>query len=150
MNLTHYFSGTFIWSYYLAHFFICFNVPTGCKQNGTKLGDVILPPWAKGDPREFIRVHREVMGVPFAGELGFHWASDDNTKSRPWATYHLFVQVTNTVFMGFSYFSSYWPLANSFTFWASHKCQPVTEPVFWHYRLWNVITWVPICMSGLT
>ncbi|KAG7214326.1 hypothetical protein INR49_023143 [Caranx melampygus] len=30
------------------------------KQNGTKLGDVILPPWAKGDPREFIRVHREV------------------------------------------------------------------------------------------
>lgn len=33
---------------------------TGAKQNGTKLGDVILPPWAKGDPREFIRVHREV------------------------------------------------------------------------------------------
>ncbi|KAG8134353.1 hypothetical protein E2320_007466, partial [Naja naja] len=27
----------------------------GCKQNGTKLGEVILPPWAKGDPREFIR-----------------------------------------------------------------------------------------------
>lgn len=33
---------------------------SGAKQNGTKLGDVILPPWAKGDPREFIRVHREV------------------------------------------------------------------------------------------
>lgn len=35
----------------------------GCKQNGTKLGDVILPPWAKGDPREFIRVHREVIWI---------------------------------------------------------------------------------------
>lgn len=35
----------------------------GCKQNGTKLGDVILPPWAKGDPREFIRVHREVICI---------------------------------------------------------------------------------------
>lgn len=35
-------------------------VASGAKQNGTKLGDVILPPWAKGDPREFIRVHREV------------------------------------------------------------------------------------------
>lgn len=33
---------------------------SGAKQNGTKLADVILPPWAKGDPREFIRVHREV------------------------------------------------------------------------------------------
>ena len=30
------------------------------KQNGTVLGDVVLPPWAKGDPKEFIRVQREV------------------------------------------------------------------------------------------
>lgn len=42
----------------LLSFFLFFS---GCKQNGTKLGDVILPPWAKGDPREFIRVHREVI-----------------------------------------------------------------------------------------
>lgn len=41
------------------NFNVLFDVP-GAKQNGTKLGDVILPPWAKGDPREFIRVHREV------------------------------------------------------------------------------------------
>ena len=27
------------------------------------LGDVILPPWAKGDPREFVRAHREVSLV---------------------------------------------------------------------------------------
>ena len=24
------------------------------------LNDIILPPWAKGDPHEFIRMHREV------------------------------------------------------------------------------------------
>lgn len=32
----------------------------GTKQNGEVLGDVRLPPWAKGDPREFIRLHRKV------------------------------------------------------------------------------------------
>ena len=30
------------------------------KQSGAPLGDVVLPPWAKGDAREFIRAHREV------------------------------------------------------------------------------------------
>ena len=24
------------------------------------MNDVVLPPWAKGDPKEFIRLHREV------------------------------------------------------------------------------------------
>lgn len=32
----------------------------GCMEDGTALGDVELPPWAKGDPQEFIRIHREV------------------------------------------------------------------------------------------
>lgn len=32
----------------------------GVKQNEEKLNDILLPPWAKGDPREFIRMHREV------------------------------------------------------------------------------------------
>lgn len=32
----------------------------GCMGDGTALGDVQLPPWAKGDPQEFIRIHREV------------------------------------------------------------------------------------------
>ncbi|CAB1322461.1 unnamed protein product, partial [Coregonus sp. 'balchen'] len=31
------------------------NFDLGAKQNGIRLGDVLLPPWAKGDPREFIR-----------------------------------------------------------------------------------------------
>jgi len=32
----------------------------GVKQNGEVLYDIVLPPWAKRDPREFIRIHREV------------------------------------------------------------------------------------------
>ena len=32
----------------------------GTKQSGVSLGDVVLPAWAKSDPREFIRAHREV------------------------------------------------------------------------------------------
>ncbi|MFH4977645.1 hypothetical protein AB6A40_004354 [Gnathostoma spinigerum] len=31
----------------------------GVKQNGVVLDDVVLPPWAKGDAREFVRIHRE-------------------------------------------------------------------------------------------
>lgn len=33
---------------------------SGYKQSGVQLDHVLLPPWAKGDPREFIRAHREV------------------------------------------------------------------------------------------
>ncbi|CAI8023122.1 WD repeat and FYVE domain-containing protein 3 [Geodia barretti] len=33
----------------------------GTKQSGEPLGDVILPPWAKGCPIEFIRLHREAL-----------------------------------------------------------------------------------------
>ena len=33
----------------------------GMKQNGDVINDVILPPWAKNDPREFIRTHRMAL-----------------------------------------------------------------------------------------
>ncbi len=33
----------------------------GTKQSGESLGNIVLPPWSKGDPNEFIRVHREVL-----------------------------------------------------------------------------------------
>ena len=33
----------------------------GVKQSTEHLGDVVLPPWAKGDPYEFVRVNREVI-----------------------------------------------------------------------------------------
>ena len=32
----------------------------GMKQSGVALNDIVLPPWAKGDAHEFIRMHREV------------------------------------------------------------------------------------------
>lgn len=36
---------------------------SGCMEDGTALGDVELPPWAKSDPQEFIRIHREVSNT---------------------------------------------------------------------------------------
>ncbi|KAM6956344.1 WD repeat- and FYVE domain-containing protein 4 [Aplochiton taeniatus] len=48
--------------YYLPDFLINSNhIQMGCMQDGTSLGDVVLPPWAKGDPQEFIRVQREAL-----------------------------------------------------------------------------------------
>ena len=32
----------------------------GRKQDGTSVHDVVLPPWAKGDPRRFVRINRQV------------------------------------------------------------------------------------------
>ncbi|KAG9480633.1 hypothetical protein GDO78_012215 [Eleutherodactylus coqui] len=49
------------------------NFDLGCKQNGTKLCDVILPPWAKGDPREFIRVHREALECDYVSAHLHEW-----------------------------------------------------------------------------
>ncbi|KAG2466391.1 WDFY3 protein, partial [Polypterus senegalus] len=49
------------------------NFDLGFKQNGTKLGDVILPPWAKGDPREFIRVHREALECDYVSTHLHEW-----------------------------------------------------------------------------
>ncbi|KAM3606165.1 uncharacterized protein V6R79_011883 [Siganus canaliculatus] len=37
------------------------HIQLGCMEDGTTLGDVELPPWAKGDPQEFIRIHREAL-----------------------------------------------------------------------------------------
>ncbi|XP_066509176.1 WD repeat and FYVE domain-containing protein 3 isoform X1 [Hoplias malabaricus] len=49
------------------------NFDLGSKQNGTKLGDVILPPWAKGDPREFIRVHRQALECDYVSAHLHEW-----------------------------------------------------------------------------
>lgn len=52
--------------FYLPEMFVnANNFDLGVKQNGIALDDVVLPAWAKGDPREFIRVHREVFFVYF-------------------------------------------------------------------------------------
>ena len=47
--------------FYLPEFLVNENkFDLGRKQSGESVGDVLLPPWAKNDPREFIRMHRKV------------------------------------------------------------------------------------------
>lgn len=60
--------------YYLPEFLENrFNLDLGEKQSGEKVGDVVLPPWAKGSPREFIRKHREALESDFVSENLHHW-----------------------------------------------------------------------------
>ncbi|XP_072939310.1 WD repeat and FYVE domain-containing protein 3 [Epargyreus clarus] len=49
------------------------NFDLGCKQSGVALGDVVLPPWAKGDPREFIRAHRAALECDYVSHRLHHW-----------------------------------------------------------------------------
>ncbi|KAJ6352363.1 hypothetical protein OIU76_001561 [Salix suchowensis] len=50
-----------------------FNLDLGEKQSGEKVSDVLLPPWAKGSAREFIRKHREALESDFVSENLHHW-----------------------------------------------------------------------------
>ncbi|XP_024932828.3 protein SPIRRIG isoform X2 [Ziziphus jujuba] len=50
-----------------------FNLDLGEKQSGEKVGDVMLPPWAKGSAREFIRKHREALESDYVSENLHHW-----------------------------------------------------------------------------
>ncbi|KAM7521637.1 hypothetical protein LguiA_011539 [Lonicera macranthoides] len=50
-----------------------FNLDLGEKQSGEKVGDVLLPPWAKGSAREFIRKHREALESDYVSENLHHW-----------------------------------------------------------------------------
>lgn len=45
----------------------------GVKQNGVALDDVVLPPWAKGDPREFVRIHRQALECDYVSANLHHW-----------------------------------------------------------------------------
>eukprot|EP00064_Thunnus_orientalis_P000518 superscaffoldBa00000026_g519 len=48
--------------FYLPDFLLNINhIQLGCMEDGTALGDVELPPWAKDDPQEFIRIQREAL-----------------------------------------------------------------------------------------
>ncbi|XP_077999760.1 WD repeat and FYVE domain-containing protein 3-like [Glandiceps talaboti] len=49
------------------------NFDLGSKQSGVTLGDVVLPPWAKGDPREYIRVHREALECDYVSAHLHEW-----------------------------------------------------------------------------
>jgi len=46
---------------------------TGSKQSGVQLGDIVLPPWAKQDPREFIRVHRLALECDYVSQHLHQW-----------------------------------------------------------------------------
>ncbi|MQL80071.1 hypothetical protein Taro_012522 [Colocasia esculenta] len=50
-----------------------FNLDLGEKQSGEKVGDVVLPPWAKNSAREFIRKHREALESDYVSENLHHW-----------------------------------------------------------------------------
>uniref|UniRef100_A0A8K9UQS2 WD repeat and FYVE domain containing 3 n=1 Tax=Oncorhynchus mykiss TaxID=8022 RepID=A0A8K9UQS2_ONCMY len=60
--------------FYLPEFMLnANNFDLGAKQNGIRLGDVLLPPWAKGDPREFIRVHRQALECDYVSSHLHEW-----------------------------------------------------------------------------
>ncbi len=45
----------------------------GEKQDGDQVADVILPPWAKGSPRMFMKVHRQALESEYVREHLCHW-----------------------------------------------------------------------------
>lgn len=45
----------------------------GSKQSGVQLGDIVLPPWAKQDPREFIRGHRLALECDYVSQHLHQW-----------------------------------------------------------------------------
>ncbi|XP_004716310.1 WD repeat- and FYVE domain-containing protein 4 [Echinops telfairi] len=60
--------------FYLPEFLMnCNAVELGCMQDGTVLGDVQLPPWADGDPRKFISLHRQALESDFVSSNLHHW-----------------------------------------------------------------------------
>nr|XP_022909115.1 WD repeat and FYVE domain-containing protein 3 [Onthophagus taurus] len=60
--------------FYLPEFLLNGNeFDLGSKQSGVFLGDVVLPPWAKQDPREFIRAHRNALECDFVSQNLHHW-----------------------------------------------------------------------------
>ncbi|KAL1216555.1 Protein SPIRRIG [Cardamine amara subsp. amara] len=50
-----------------------FRLDLGEKQSGEKVGDVFLPPWARGSVREFILKHREALESDYVSENLHHW-----------------------------------------------------------------------------
>ncbi len=45
----------------------------GKRQDGSKVDNVVLPPWAKGDPKIFIAKHREALESPYVTQHLHHW-----------------------------------------------------------------------------
>jgi hypothetical protein len=45
----------------------------GVRQNGERVSDVLLPPWAKGDARLFVKIHRQALESDYVRENLNHW-----------------------------------------------------------------------------
>lgn len=52
-------------------------------EDGTALGDVELPPWAKDDPQEFIRIQREVSDPDLTEAVRYYWPVWPFTQKDP-------------------------------------------------------------------
>ncbi|KAK2725756.1 hypothetical protein QYM36_000293 [Artemia franciscana] len=60
--------------FYLPDFLVNTNhFDLGTKQSGVQVDAVELPPWAKNDPREFIRVHREALECDYVSAHLHEW-----------------------------------------------------------------------------
>ncbi len=60
--------------YYLPDFLTNLNsVDFGEKQTGERIDSVILPAWAKSDPRLFIKIHREALESEYVSSNINHW-----------------------------------------------------------------------------
>lgn len=49
------------------------NFNLGCLQEGSRVNNVILPPWANNNPFEFIRLHREALESEYVSEHLNDW-----------------------------------------------------------------------------
>ena len=49
------------------------HLPLGTRQDGTVLGDVVLPPWARGSPEEFVRINRAALESDHVSKHLQHW-----------------------------------------------------------------------------
>lgn len=60
--------------FYLPEFFVnSNNFDLGFTQKGEKVHDVQLPKWAHGDPKEFVRLHREALESKYVSENLHSW-----------------------------------------------------------------------------
>lgn len=60
--------------YYLPDFLSNANkFDLGITQRDEVIGDVVLPPWANNDPKEFIRIHRQALESKYVSENLHQW-----------------------------------------------------------------------------
>lgn len=60
--------------FYMSEFLVNSNsYHLGVKQDGEPIGDVCLPPWAKGSPEEFVNKNREALESEYVSSNLHHW-----------------------------------------------------------------------------